>query len=240
MPAPPPSPSRPLLDPEIAQPHREIRVVPGRAVPRVVKPDDLALVIRVRPVHRHTRRDRDVLAPIARFPMPVRERQAMRARDPRLLLDLGVVGPHGLEAGEVRLVDAARYVLAGEDGAVKLGQGGVELGARVDEVREGLEDDEVGADDGRDLLLGAVVRDELVAGGHVDTVDVRIPAGGACETRDGRGRRGGGTNRIGGAQEAMMTFFAPASRAIWMISFEVVPRTIESRGEWDQLKSCTF
>lgn len=36
------------------------------------------------------------------------------------------------------------------------------------------------------------------------------------------------TNRIGGAQEAMMTFLAPASRAIWIISFEVVPRTIES------------
>lgn len=27
-----------------------------------------------------------------------------------------------------------------------------------------------------------------------------------------------------------MTCFAPASRAIWMISFEVVPRTIESGG----------
>lgn len=36
------------------------------------------------------------------------------------------------------------------------------------------------------------------------------------------------TNLMGGAQEAIMTFFAPASRAIWMISFEVVPRTIES------------
>lgn len=28
-----------------------------------------------------------------------------------------------------------------------------------------------------------------------------------------------------------MTCFAPASRAIWMISFEVVPRTIESGGQ---------
>lgn len=34
---------------------------------------------------------------------------------------------------------------------------------------------------------------------------------------------------MGGAQEATMTFFAPTSRAIWMISFEVVPRTMESK-----------
>lgn len=34
--------------------------------------------------------------------------------------------------------------------------------------------------------------------------------------------------RIGGAQLATMTFFAPTSFAIWIISFEVVPRTIES------------
>lgn len=33
---------------------------------------------------------------------------------------------------------------------------------------------------------------------------------------------------MGGAHEAIMTFFAPTSRAIWMISLEVVPRTIES------------
>lgn len=33
---------------------------------------------------------------------------------------------------------------------------------------------------------------------------------------------------IGGAQLATMTFLAPTSFAIWTISFEVVPRTIES------------
>ena len=36
------------------------------------------------------------------------------------------------------------------------------------------------------------------------------------------------TDLIGGAQLATMTFFAPTSFAIWMISFDVVPRTIES------------
>lgn len=34
--------------------------------------------------------------------------------------------------------------------------------------------------------------------------------------------------RIGGEQLATMTFFAPTSFAIWIISLEVVPRTIES------------
>lgn len=38
----------------------------------------------------------------------------------------------------------------------------------------------------------------------------------------------GTTNRIGGAQLATMTFLAPTSFAIWIISFEVVPRTMES------------
>lgn len=33
---------------------------------------------------------------------------------------------------------------------------------------------------------------------------------------------------IGGAQEAMMTLLAPTSFAIWMISLDVVPRTMES------------
>jgi len=33
---------------------------------------------------------------------------------------------------------------------------------------------------------------------------------------------------IGGEQEAKVTFFAPASRAMMMISLEVVPLTIES------------
>jgi hypothetical protein len=33
---------------------------------------------------------------------------------------------------------------------------------------------------------------------------------------------------MGGAQLATMTFFAPTSFAIWIISFEVVPRTMES------------
>ena len=37
------------------------------------------------------------------------------------------------------------------------------------------------------------------------------------------------SNLIGGAQLATMTFFAPTSFAICTISFEVVPRTIESR-----------
>ncbi len=36
---------------------------------------------------------------------------------------------------------------------------------------------------------------------------------------------------MGGAQDATMTFLAPTSFAIWMISFEVVPRTIESTAE---------
>lgn len=36
------------------------------------------------------------------------------------------------------------------------------------------------------------------------------------------------TYRMGGAQLATMTFFAPTSLAIWIISLEVVPRTIES------------
>ena len=36
------------------------------------------------------------------------------------------------------------------------------------------------------------------------------------------------TYLMGGAQLATMTFFAPTSFAIWMISFDVVPRTIES------------
>jgi hypothetical protein len=40
--------------------------------------------------------------------------------------------------------------------------------------------------------------------------------------------KGCGTNRMGGAQLATMTFFAPTSLAIWTISFEVVPLTIES------------
>lgn len=33
---------------------------------------------------------------------------------------------------------------------------------------------------------------------------------------------------IGGAHDAMITFLAPTSFAIWIISLEVVPRTIES------------
>lgn len=41
----------------------------------------------------------------------------------------------------------------------------------------------------------------------------------------------GGTYRMGGAQLAMTTFFAPTSLAICMISFDVVPRTIESRSK---------
>jgi hypothetical protein len=36
------------------------------------------------------------------------------------------------------------------------------------------------------------------------------------------------THRIGGAQDATMTLLAPASLAICTISFDVVPRTIES------------
>ena len=52
------------------------------------------------------------------------------------------------------------------------------------------------------------MRDELVPGGHVDAVHVREPHGGAAEVN--------------------VTLFAPASRAICTISFEVVPRTIES------------
>lgn len=36
------------------------------------------------------------------------------------------------------------------------------------------------------------------------------------------------TNRMGGAQLATITFLAPTSLAICTISFEVVPRTIES------------
>jgi hypothetical protein len=38
----------------------------------------------------------------------------------------------------------------------------------------------------------------------------------------------GATDRIGGAQLATMTLFAPTSLAIWTISLDVVPRTIES------------
>lgn len=38
------------------------------------------------------------------------------------------------------------------------------------------------------------------------------------------------SHRIGGEQLATITFFAPTSLAIWMISFDVVPRTIESMG----------
>jgi hypothetical protein len=36
------------------------------------------------------------------------------------------------------------------------------------------------------------------------------------------------THRIGGAHDANTTLTAPTSLAIWIISFDVVPRTIES------------
>jgi len=47
-------------------------------------------------------------------------------------------------------------------------------------------------------------------------------------SKSGQLRENSGAYRIGGEQLATMTFFAPTSFAIWIISLEVVPRTIES------------
>jgi hypothetical protein len=86
-----------------------------------------------------------------------------------LLLDLRVIVPDDDEAVEVVLGDVAGDVLAGEDGAVERW---VELLTRLDEVRQGLEDDEVRTDLGRDFFRRSIVGDELMRGGHIDTVDV--------------------------------------------------------------------
>ena len=182
---------------------------------------------RIVPVHRSARRSHRLLS--VRTADGVRKPPAALALDRPQAADdghvLDVVRAGLLEAREVRLIDAAGDVLAREDGAVECRDVRVEAPHGLDEVRQRLEDDEVGADGLRDLGGAAPVRDELHARGHVDAVHVREPGGGMS---GGRAKRTGAAYRIGGAQLATMTFFAPTSLAIWIISLEVVPRTMES------------
>lgn len=88
------------------------------------------------------------------------------------LLDLGVIVSDLDQAVEVLFRNIASDVLAGEDGAIERLDRRVELLARLDEIRQGLEDDEVGSDLGRDFSSRPVVGDEFVRGRHVDTVDI--------------------------------------------------------------------
>ena len=69
--------------------------------------------------------------------------------------------------------------------------------------------------------------DELAARGHINTIDIAMPV---AQVRQGapRVRAKFGSHRIGGAQLARITFLAPTSLAICIISFDVVPLTIES------------
>lgn len=92
-----------------------------------------------------------------------------------ILLDLCLVIPELPDVRKVRVVDAARHVLAREDGTIKLVDGRVELSARVDQVGQGLENDEVGADVCGDLFICTAVGDEFVLGWHVDAVHVGVP-----------------------------------------------------------------
>lgn len=95
----------------------------------------------------------------------------------RVGLDLGIVASEGFQPREVSLIHAPGDILAREDGAIKLGDGRVELLARGDEVGQGLEDGQVGANSLGDFLLGATVGHELESRGHVDTVDVGVAGG---------------------------------------------------------------
>lgn len=141
------------------------------------------------------------------------------------LLRFGIVVSQSLNVIQISVVHPASDVFTGEDGTFVFLDRGVELRTRLDEIGKRLEDDQVGSNLGSDLFDVSVVSDELLSRWHVDTVHVGVSEWTSANKVDAVRL---GTNLMGGAAEAKMTFLAPTSRAIWMISLEVVPRTIES------------
>lgn len=98
---------------------------------------------------------------------------------------------------------------------------------RRNQVWERLKDDKIGTD-------GAISSVVLPSAMSSECESISIPYTFECLHRilkPGRSERDSSPYRIRGAQLATMTFFAPTSFAIWMISLEVVPRTIESEIE---------
>jgi len=92
----------------------------------------------------------------------------------RPLLSLRVVASQLLDVFEISVVDAAGDVFSREDGAIESLDSRVELSAGFDEVRKGLENDEIGTNVFGDLFDGSIVGDEFLRRWHVDTVDVGV------------------------------------------------------------------
>ena len=85
-----------------------------------------------------------------------------------------VVAVLAFDAREVGVVDIAGDVAAVEDGAVEgFRQAVFAAAAGVNQVRQGLVDDAVGANGGGDVRFFAAVGDEFFVRRHVDAIDVR-------------------------------------------------------------------
>ena len=149
---------------------------------------------RIIPIHRSTRSN-DRLRPIQRrrMTMTINSTPALSHTSPSLplfytptptttfptkTLPLSIIRTQTLKMAQIRLINSTSDILPRKHRRIETLDGRVELTDGGDEVGESLEDDEVGADRGRDVRFGAVVRDELGAGGHVDAVHVDVPVGG--------------------------------------------------------------
>src|SRR5690625_1853314 len=97
-------------------------------------------------------------------------------------LQLGLAALSGCQITQVIVVDVPGEVDAGTDRAFELLDAGIALGRAGHQVLHVLIDQPVGPDEGGDLLLAAVVGNEVPDIGHVDAID----AGMAHR----RGRRG--------------------------------------------------
>lgn len=140
-------------------------------------------------------------------------------------LRFGIVVSQSLDVIQISVVHPTSDVFTSEDGTFVFLDRGVELRTRLDEIGKRLENDQVGSNLSSNLFNVPVVSDELLSRWHVDTVHVGVSEGVSANKVNAVRL---GTDLMGGAAEAKMTFLAPTSRAIWMISLEVVPRTIES------------
>jgi hypothetical protein len=90
------------------------------------------------------------------------------------LLGLCVIAPELLEVLKIPVVDTAGDVLSGENGAIELLNGRVELVAALNQIGQGLEDDEIGTNVLCDLFGRTAVRNEFRRRRHVDAVHVRV------------------------------------------------------------------
>src|SRR5690348_8304528 len=91
-------------------------------------------------------------------------------RPTALALLLGLVGAFLLEGSQIVAGDVAGDIFAGEHRSVETLYARIATAHRIDEVRQILEYELVGADELRYLVGALVMCDELLGGGHVDAV----------------------------------------------------------------------